>query len=460
MSIGTNTMLKLLTFKNHLISESSLTIQDLEKPTPDVKFKDRGSLLVHKINKRIAFELSKGGSVVLKFLDKTAEHAATSQDYKNLKKDCFVDGKGNKYKLSDLKKTAEFGSNKGSGGGAAATSVNESAQALYCSLVFNIFKAAAPAKKITKQQLEQAYKFISVTTPLDEMCAITDPAWIETFVGTANALYSKYKASGVRFHRGSPFTEKIKSAFNSTKLKTNINKWNPADIWLTTAKGESIPFANNIDALNAQIFDAYNSKDLIGISLKKIGKNPVIEVYNDGDRPKPKKYSGYSFAHAAKNKFFGSIDSYIWVGTDTKIQFRAFSVTSGWQGEIKSTAANYGKVSHGPVNEILKRVLNKSLSPQQDVTRDSKTHNDAFVHKMYALYCKRPVEGAMDYKTFVSKVNATTNPASFRFSKMLCMEFIDILEGASTSQKDKIVSEILGYASSNLSTSSVFVKVH
>ena len=463
MSTGTNTM---LTFKNHLISESSLSIKELDKPTDNPKFKDRGGLLVNKIMQGTPLELSNGGSVVLKFSDKTiTPQNYKKSNYEKFKGACFVDSAGKTYKLSDLKKTEEFGSSKGSGGGAAATTTNESTQALYCSLVFNIFKAAIPpTKKVTTHELEQAYKFISVTTPLSEMSSITDPAWVKTFIGTANALYAKYKVSGVKFHRGSQLSKRIADAFKNTKLKTNINKWNPADIWLASPKGESIQFSNDLDTLNSQIFDAYKSKDLIGISLKKIAANPTIEVFNDGIKPKPKKYSGYTFHLSSKNIFFGSMDCYIWIGTDTRIQFRSFASRStppsGWQGEIKSTAANYGKISYGPVNEILKRVLNKSLPSQSDMGRDSVKHNDAYVHKMYELYSKRPVEGAMPYKTFVDKVNKNKNPQGFRFSKMLCMQFIDIIESASSSQKDKIVSEILGYASSNISTSSVFVKVH
>ena len=55
-----------------------------------------------------------------------------------------------------------------------------------------------------------------------------------------------------------------------------------------------------------------------------------------------------------------AMDGYIQWGSSPseKIQFRSFggeSSLTGWQGEIKGTSANQGKISLGPINFILKR---------------------------------------------------------------------------------------------------------
>ena len=51
-----------------------------------------------------------------------------------------------------------------------------------------------------------------------------------------------------------------------------------------------------------------------------------------------------------------SKDMYIVFKDGTKIQFRGFSgdTLSGWQGEVKGSKANQGKIGGGPVNLLLK----------------------------------------------------------------------------------------------------------
>jgi RimJ/RimL family protein N-acetyltransferase len=82
-----------------------------------------------------------------------------------------------------------------------------------------------------------------------------------------------------------------------------------------------------------------------------------------------------------------AMDGYIQWGSSTseKIQFRSFggeSSLTGWQGEIKGTSANQGKISLGPINfihkyaEISYFIGEKSFWNKGYATKGSLFHNE------------------------------------------------------------------------------------
>ena len=185
--------------------------------------------------------------------------------------------------LSDLEKTAELGSSKGSGGGAEATAITESMQCFFTAYLFNGSNADFNFSKDYEKELKTFYKSVANNDYVHaynkasryEFNALWDKSpkdeeWLQTYMATANMIKLKStKFNGnVYFHRGSPFMDSIyarkrkceKHNRDLIKSGTSIgeineavasfsdDKWNPGDIWMSTinpnAKYPDLEFLN------------------------------------------------------------------------------------------------------------------------------------------------------------------------------------------------------------------------
>ena len=130
------------------LDEVGLSQKELEKPYPSRnefsgKYADRGERFLEKILQGSEFELNDGSTVVI---DADASKDAVDA-LKNKKYDIFSKGAkvligkdGKSYGLTSFKKTDEFGSGAGQGGGAASTAVQESSQSVVNSIAYKIKK--------------------------------------------------------------------------------------------------------------------------------------------------------------------------------------------------------------------------------------------------------------------------------------------------------------------------------
>ena len=146
---------------------AGLAVSELEK-------RNNALLVWNKINKKDgkdnSFELNDGKEVNLKFNPDVKDigkyfKVEDIEEIKDLSKPkstkmFFVDTKGNEYKLTDLKKTEEFGGGGGSGGGADDTAVTESMQCYYSALRYklgtDLNSKNATAAKLKDKSLQKA----------------------------------------------------------------------------------------------------------------------------------------------------------------------------------------------------------------------------------------------------------------------------------------------------------------
>ena len=72
-----------------------------------------------------------------------------------------------------------------------------------------------------------------------------------------------------------------------------MDKWNPADIWMTTLDSADIlTQTTSIQDLNALILQLYIDKILIGVSLKKTDLNPPVKAFQVGNEDEQKRMEG------------------------------------------------------------------------------------------------------------------------------------------------------------------------
>jgi hypothetical protein len=315
--------------------------------------------------------------------------------------------------------------------------------------------------------------------------------WIETdvYIKTANLLWKKFgtKVTGiVYFHRGSKFMDNIykaKTACHNKDKKSgdpqapgsfSHDKWNPGDIWMSTFSITDKPlenFSSGWGILNKKVAKLAGAEapgdktKLLGISLKKIGKTSAADIkyYKKPTVAIKKNYTYSGYKYGKTGDFFASQDIYIETNSG-EIQFRTFSGTTAWQGEIKGTAAAAGKIGGGNVNFYAKQVFSEEFLPQageaQLFLEARKNDYPEKLYKLYAKYNKGQIKKTplMEYEDFLNKFNTETN-LNWKNSKIVCMKFLDVLESAKKGKQNDFINLLYLYGSSDTEQSSYFIKI-
>jgi hypothetical protein len=446
---------------------SALSLKNL-KDNPE-----RLATLIDKVKKGSPFTRvggdveEKRDDIYLEFLYPEIENALlekkglTNKDISGAGKNKIFRNKktGDLISLSQLEKTAELGSSKGSGGGANATATTESMQCYFASYLFNgpenkfdLSKDYEKALKLyfSKQAGEKyvhAYDKTSRFTFKDLWKqAPKDEEWMQTYMATANLIKmisSKFKKP-VYFHRGSPFMdsiyekkktcekhnrdlikagEKLSQIQESVATFTN-DKWNPGDIWMSTNEPKDEPFSwtppdmkknmkvHVCDWANLQmaVYQSAINGETQGISLKKTGKNANFKAFNVPNEKSPVRFTGYKFGDG---DFFNSVDVYIEFSGGS-MQYRPTDGNQSWQGEIKGTKASGGKAGGGSTNYYSELYFGKSIDANTKLAsgtwKEKKgTIEGKDITKMHELYVIHNKNQTAKKRTAV-KIKKTAEP--------------------------------------------------
>ena len=276
--------------------------------------------------------------------------------------------------LSDIEKTEMFGSNKGSGGGAKGTALQESAAAWFSAVRFSVNNDIT--QQPTDKQFDAVASLVSTDKSLDEIKEFLEENndWVESCCATANKLYDKFgKKNGYNWYRGGSFVDSINAHFKkvNTSYETppfaNLNKWTPADIWACECSFDKSEMreTTKFSSFNAYLKKAIDDEILFGISLKKTASSEIkiTEVNYDKSRP------SFSF-DSIYAKSFESLDMWMYI-TGISVQFRDTSGGSGlqWQGEAVGSKAKHGKIGGGVYSGILEEVTGEPLYTNIDLIK-------------------------------------------------------------------------------------------
>ena len=162
------------------------------------------------------------------------------------------------------------GGSSGSGAGAKTTAIGECGQCYYCA-------AAWYGKDFSINTLKATSGYVNATLSLDEVLSNITQDYRVVCITKARAIRTYCSEMGnkkVTFHRGSPFVKSIEENYRqinlTQKVFSQVNKWNPADIWITTKAGMQQSFNfTTFEAINAFLLKNIKSQDILPISLKK-----------------------------------------------------------------------------------------------------------------------------------------------------------------------------------------------
>ena len=401
-----------------------------------------------------------------------------------------------------------------SGGGSDQTTIQEVAQATYIALRYSrgkdlVCDAKTSDDCITLPELKEALKEIEQGTPkitAEDIDGMT-PEWKRSCMLGANKIHKAVNGSNWKLLRGGGLDAKdgaIAEAFKRVKKKStskdnvpaNEDKWNPADIWMVQKGMETklaglLNIEGTIDCLNNFLDLAFSkerintksekvvpNRSLIGISLKKLGANVNVDIMNPPDVAYIKKAENIVFDKGSTLKeltSFSAMDVYFCYGASRfkSFQARNFGGTGSgqWQFELKGEYAAQGKIKGEVMRKLLDRVdaANpfKSLPPNEVDFADCKIDSrniSTIVDDLYKLmkdYVKAGKGFSSSKKDERSmKASIMEKDASWRFSKLNGLKFLEWLSSLPKDQANRAMKEMYLYASSQSEKSSVHYKIY
>ena len=444
----------MLSFKDFL-TERKLSQPELEKVRDGVKRSEFVYNWIAKEKKEVEIN---GVKTKLSFISDKHETMFIDGKYKEGRTyvALFKDTSGNLYKITDIDKTPEFGASRGSGGGASNTKSTESAQCVYAQAYWDNSKT-----KFTPEDLKAAYKKVDVNAKLDEVLNITDE-WKMSCITGAYILKSAVKGKSMKFHRGSTWVKAIERKFKTLNKAagfpfSDVNKWNPADIWMCSDDSKSAPLLNSetLVELNDEMHMAFQSKDIYGVSLKLMKDATHVTVMNYKENPSVPTFESKTWG---KVNFYKSKDVYLKY-KDGEIQFRGFGGRlDNWQGELGGGHAKLGKVGRGSINVVLKKLRLSTMPDESTIFDKIKTDKSSFIKDDFFPLVKHfRIETTFKNfdKNLKDKKPARINDTLWLKSKYLGLYFFKIIEG----NEPIVTQSLITYASSASELSSVHLKL-
>ena len=421
------------------LNETSLTFGEIVRP--DRAY--RADLFITKYKSGEPFETTKGDSIVLQY-DPAIEKAVRTGNKKGLPKLKTIDGTEIAFGL--LSKTAEFGGGRGSGGGSDNTRATESAQCVYAQLLW-----LDPKTNFSPDNLEWAYGKTQVDAKMSEIL-LGDDQWIASSINGARILHKVLKKKQYTWHRGSQWVSKLEDTFKKLnreeKLFSNVNKWTPADIWAVARGAENkynIHDAESFSELNNELLKAYAARDIMGISLKKIGKKPKLSQVNFRKPFVPPQFTKQTFG---KKNFYGAKDGYLLGSGGFQIQFRTFPT---FQCEIVGKKAKHGKVSYGGISDAMKNAVGRPLTQKKVIEQMLKNKPDMFYDNFWKNYSMTSEKDSKE----TLMANLQKKDFEWHVSKYMVLELFTAIKG----REQQVLDYLVRIAKSQTKNSAVHLKV-
>ena len=381
------------------------------------------------------------------------------------------------YLIGDTKKYIRIlvkpNGSKGSGGGAAATAIQEAAQCVYAAMRYY----CGDKEVYTEEDLKCGMEHVDVGgTKLEDIMGLPKE-WKEGSMKGANEIFEKVgDGKKYKFVRGDRLLDdgSIKKAFGRVKGQTNLSsedKWNPADIWMVEeseveAIRKHLDGENTIDCLNNALLQLFNEQKLMGISLKKIEGKARMDIKNNQSAAVRKANEKANFQKYDLT-FLSSMDVYLYYGPGQfeKFQARNFGGSSkgDWKLELKGKSAAQGKIQGTVLIELLRNAGFSNISQFKIPTwaeSDPNARNAGDITtEIYNLLKDYSADKFDKSKKAEAnnKAQIATQDKSWRYSKLAGLRFLDWL--TKCKDPDMAMKEIYLYASSQSDKSSVYYKL-
>jgi len=354
------------------------------------------------------------------------------------------------------------------GGGYSAskkTAIAESGQAVYAQYVIDNAGVTVDSV-IDSQKLKKAYDKCVTTGASFEEIESMDPDWKKSSIMGALKLKTPY-GQGYKYLRGGDMVDKVGDVFKKVKKVQgwygDLNKWSPADIYIAksgfTAQQlqEELAGITTWGTLNARMFKLLKEKKFIGVSLKKMERGANLADINF-----PTDKSTVDFKYEKMESPMTSTSGYLIMKKgpqEIKVNFRTFTSSGGFSGEVLGGSARHGKVGHGAMSNLLKSHGFDQL-PDNPTSRRIAVQGDEKMAEWVAKTSKSLglVNANQEAEAEMRWLQGDTN---YRQSKYLTVKLFEIINGINDDKKKNMLMEdMYRYASSTVTgVSGPYVKL-
>jgi hypothetical protein len=354
------------------------------------------------------------------------------------------------------------------GGGYSAskkTAIAESGQAVYAQYVIDNAGVAVDSV-IDSAKLKKAYDKCVTTGASFEEIESMDPDWKKSSIMGALKLKTPY-GQGYKYLRGGDMVEKVSKAFSKVKKSQgwygDLNKWSPADIYIAKSGFTAQQLQEELDGittwetLNARMFELLKEKKFIGVSLKKMERGSNLADINF-----PTDKSTVDFKYEKMESPMTSTSGYLIMKKgpqEIKVNFRTFTSSGGFSGEVLGGSARHGKVGHGAMSNLLKSHGFDQL-PDNPTSRRIAVQGDEKMAEWVAKTSKSLglVNANQEAEAEMRWLQGDTN---YRQSKYLTVKLFEIINGINDDKKKNMLMEdMYRYASSTVTgVSGPYVKL-
>lgn len=354
------------------------------------------------------------------------------------------------------------------GGGYSAskkTAIAESGQAVYAQYVIDNAGVAVDSV-IDSSKLKKAYDKCVTTGASFEEIESMDPDWKKSSIMGALKLKTPY-GQGYKYLRGGDMVEKVSKAFSKVKKAQgwygDLNKWSPADIYIAKSGFTAQQLQEELDGittwetLNARMFQLLKEKKFIGVSLKKMERGSNLADINF-----PTDKSTVDFKYEKMESPMTSTSGYLIMKKgpqEIKVNFRTFTSSGGFSGEVLGGSARHGKVGHGAMSNLLKSHGFDQL-PDNPTSRRIAVQGAEKMAEWVAKTSKSLglVKANQEAEAEMRWLQGDTN---YRQSKYLTVKLFEIINGINDDKKKNMLMEdMYRYASSTVTgVSGPYVKL-
>ena len=385
----------------------------------------------------------------------------------------------------------------GSGGGSVKTKVQEVGQALFLAIRYLKDKPldCHPSNAracLTASDYEEGMRYVDCNNEVsvNEIMEL-EQSWKETFILGANKIYKEVGGEGWQFVRGdSKIEASISAAFNRCKSSegapVNEDKWNPSDIWMVKEKETLVNLLSKedtIDCLNNFMDQAFSTeqivnkagdknvpkRSLVGLSLKKLGPTARWKIMNEIGKKKMQKAAGVNFnKNGTRSELtaFSGMDVYLLYGRGGRFdsfQCRNFGgdKKGDWKLELKGEFAAQGKIQGEVMRNLLRQARFSGLPAEPTFNECKLGANNAegITNEIHRRLNGKNAKGWITDSAAAKAIIREKN-ASWRYSKLCGLRFLDWLEGLGQKEANRAMKEMYLYASSQTEKSSVHYKVY
>ncbi len=338
---------------------------------------------------------------------------------------------------------------------AKKTAIAESGQAVYAQYVVDN-PGITVDSVIDSAKLRKAYDKCVTTGASFEEIESMDPDWKKSSIMGALKLKTPY-GQGYKYLRGGDMVEKVSKAFSKVKKAQgwygDLNKWSPADIYIAkngfTASQlqDELAGITTWETLNARMFELLKEKKFVGVSLKKMERGANLSDINF-----PTDKSTVDFKYEKMESPMTSTSGYLIMKKgpqEIKVNFRTFTSSGGFSGEVLGGSARHGKVGHGAMSNLLKAHGLEQL-PDNPTSRRIAVQGDEKMAEWIAKTSKDLglVNSNQEAEAEMKWLQGDTN---YRQSKYLTVKLFEIINGINdVNKKNMLMEDMYRYASSTV----------